>query len=158
MARREQVFHQFLRPLKGIGLPVNYNVDELPKYESEIAFDRDKSKFLFSIEQNEGQEDFKWVTISRAREVVTTTTNYNIDSDDYVILANATPNAITVTLPDATLCKDNEYHIKRINGADKTVTIDTQLNQTIDGYPSITINKQNITMSLICDGTQWFII
>lgn len=158
MARREQVFHQFLRPLKGIGLPVNYNVDELPKYESEIAFDRAKSKFLFSIEQNEGQEDFKWVTISRAREVVTVTENYFVDSDDYVILANATAGDITITMPDATLCKDNEYHIKRINGADNVVILTTSLNQTIDGVTSIIINKQNITMSLICDGTQWFII
>lgn len=158
MARREQVFHQFLRPLKGIGLPVNYNVNELPQYESEIAFDRNKSKFLFSIEQNEGQEDFKWVTISRAREVVTTTTNYNVDSDDYVVLANAVSDDIIVTLPDATLCKDNEYHIKRINGVNNTVTIATSLGQTIDGVTSIIINKQNITMSLICDGTQWFII
>ena len=158
MARREQVFHQFLRPLKGIGLPVNYNVTDLPKYESEIAFDRNKSKFLFSIEENEGQEDFKWVTVSRAREVVTVTEDYTMDSDDYVVLANATPNAITITLSDATESKDNEVHIKRLNGADKIVTIATQNNQTIDGAPSITINKQYITMSLICDGTQWFII
>ena len=158
MARREQVFHQFLRPLKGIGLPVNYNVTDLPKYESEIAFDRNKSKFLFSIEENEGQEDFKWVTVSRAREVVTVTEDYTMDSDDYVVLANATPNAITITLSDATESKDNEVHIKRLNAADNTVTIATQNNQTIDGAPSITINKQYITMSLICDGTQWFII
>jgi len=158
MARREQVFNQFLRPLKGIGLPINYDVDTIPKYESELAFDRNKSKFLFSIEENEGQEDFKWVTISRAREVVTTTDNYTMDADDYVVLANAESNNITITLSDATVSKDNEVHIKRINGGTNVVIIATQNNQTIDGYPSITINKQFITISLICDGTQWFII
>jgi len=37
MARREQVFHQFLRPLKGIGLPVSYSAlkDEASKEVAE---------------------------------------------------------------------------------------------------------------------------
>lgn len=158
MPRREQIFNQFLRPLAGIGLPVNYNVPATPNYESEIAFDRAKNKFLFSIEQNEGQEDFKWVTVSRTHTVVTVTSNYTVDSDDYVILANATSTPIIITLPSATSADLNEYNIKRINAGSNLVTILPQTGELIDGATSIAINFQYASIRVISNGTAWFII
>jgi hypothetical protein len=158
MARREQVFHQFLRPLKGIGLPVNYNVAALPSYESEIAFDRGKSKFLFSIEQNEGQEDFKWVTISRAHSVEQVNSNYTVDDDDYIILADASAGEIHISLPPAATVEENTYNIKRISGGENKVYIDATNNELIDGQSGVEINSQYATLTVISNGSQWFII
>lgn len=158
MARREQVFHQFLRPLKGIGLPVNYNVASLPSYESEIAFDRTKSKFLFSIEQNEGKEDFKWVTISRAHTLETVNSDYTVDDDDYVILANASNGDIHITLPSAVIAIENTYNIKRISGGENKVFVDASNNELIDGQSGVSIDTQYATLTVISNGTQWYII
>ena len=156
--RREQVFHQFLRPLKGIGLPVDYNIPAMPAYESQIAFDKSKSKFLFSIEENEGQEDYRWVTISRAQTVVKISSNYSADADDFVILADASNTNITVTLPDALEAKELVYNIKKIS-TNHTVFIETQNNQLIDGKDiPYGINKKYSNMTLVSDGTEWFII
>ena len=158
MSKREQVFHQFLRPLKGIGLPVNYDVSSTPSYESEIAFDRNKSKFLFSIEQNEGQEDFKWVTISRAHSIEQVSTDYQVDDDDYVILADASNGDIHITLPSASLVKENVYNIKRISSGENKVYIDASNNELIDGQSGVEINTQYATLTVISNGSQWFII
>ena len=159
MARREQVFHQFLRPLAGIGLPVDYNIPNIPSYESQIAFDKSKSKFLFSIEENEGQENFKWVTISRAQTVASTNTDYTADADDYVVLADASNNDITITLPDAAEAKELVYNIKRISGGSNKVYIVAQNNQLIDGKDiPYAIKIQYTNMAVVSDGTQWFII
>ncbi len=158
MARREQVFHQFLRPLKGIGLPVNYNIPPLPSYESEIAFDRGKSKFLFSIEQNEGQEDFKWVTISRAHSVEQVNTNYTIDHDDFIILADGSAGSITITLPSAVDACENTYNIKRISAGENKIYVETTDNELIDGLTGVEITTQYATLTVISNGTQWYII
>ena len=158
MSKREQVFHQFLRPLKGIGLPVNYDVSSTPSYESEIAFDRNKSKFLFSIEQNEGQEDFKWVTISRANSIEQVSTDYQVDDDDYVILADASNGDIHITLASASLVKENVYNIKRISSGENKVYIDASNNELIDGQSGVEINTQYATLTVISNGSQWFII
>lgn len=158
MPRREQIFNQFLRPLAGIGLPVNYNVPAVPNYESEIAFDRTKNKFLFSIEQHEGQEDFTWVTISRTSTVINVSTNYTIDSDDYVVLVDATAAPITITLPSASVAAQNEYNIKRINGGANKVTITASNGNLIDGLPSQIISYKYASITVVSDGQQWYII
>ncbi len=158
MAKREQVFHQFLRPLKGIGLPVNYDITMPPNYESEIAFDRERNKFLFSIEQNEGQEDFKWITISRSRTVVNVTNNYSIDSDDYLVLADASANNITILLPSAAEANENEIHIKKIDTTINSITLQTQNGELIDGITSYSIYDSYVTINVISNGTAWYLI
>ena len=165
MSKREQVFHQFLRPLKGIGLPINYDIPDLPSYESEFAYDKSKDKFMFSIEMNAGQEDFKWVTISRAQTVEhVTSLEYYIDSDDYVILAEPSEDEIVVYLPDAGDAKENEYHIKRVSNSnassyqDDVVTVKSINEQTIDGVSEITISLANESIKVISNGNNWFII
>jgi len=159
MARREQVFHQFLRPLAGIGLPVDYNIPNTPSYESQIAFDKGKSKFLFSIEENDGMEDFKWVTISRAQTVARTNVDYTADADDYVVLADASNNDITITLPDAGEAKELVYNVKRISSGGNKVYIGTQNNQLIDGKDIPYVLKIKYSnMTLVSDGNEWFII
>ena len=63
---------------------------------------------------------------------------------------------ITITLPQATINTNRQYKIKNINTG--VVTIDANESETIDGQLTTTINNKYDAITLICDGTQWFII
>lgn len=73
---------------------------------------------------------------------------------DYVYLVNQT-TLVTVTLPPAS-SNTNSYTIKKIGTGQ--VNIATTAG-TIDSSASpITINVQNVSVTLVTDGTNWFII
>jgi hypothetical protein len=73
---------------------------------------------------------------------------------DYVYLVNQT-TLVTVTLPPAS-SNTNSYTIKKIGTG--LVNIATTAG-TIDGTASpITINVQNVSITLVTNGTNWFII
>jgi hypothetical protein len=65
-------------------------------------------------------------------------------------------SAVTITLPNATLCASMEYHIKRLGTG--TVTVNTTSSQTIDGLTSIVISSQYANLTVISDGSNWIII
>jgi len=151
---RELVFNQFLRPVKGIGLPVNFDISRAPLYESEIAFDRARNKFLFSIEKTPGEEDYEWVTISRSKEVVNIFEDYEIDADDYVIVADASNGSLTIKLPDVKEAEFNEYYIKRVNCCTNNVDVVSD-GVLIDAITNIKTLDPYQTLHLISDGEKW---
>jgi hypothetical protein len=90
--------------------------------------------------------------------VITITSNKNLDSTHFIVLANASNNSITITLPDATTCTGRWYIIKKIDNSTNEVTITPQSGQTIDGQSSITITTQNDLRRIISNGINWYII
>lgn len=87
--------------------------------------------------------------------VLTVSGNTTLDTSDYVVLVNATA---TITLPDATTNPGRQYIIKSI-GSGITVTITTTSSQRIDGAaPPLTITDSNVSVSLISNGTGWYIL
>jgi hypothetical protein len=73
---------------------------------------------------------------------------------DYVYLVNQT-TLVTVTLPAAS-GNTNSYTIKKIGTGQVNVATTSG---TIDGSASpITINVQNVSLTIVTDGTNWFII
>jgi hypothetical protein len=86
--------------------------------------------------------------------VVTGNTNAGNAADtNYIYLVNG---AFTITMPTA-VGNNNSYTIKRIGAG--TVSIATTASQTIDGSSSpITINVQYVSITLVSDGANWFII
>ncbi len=89
--------------------------------------------------------------------IATKTSNYPAVVGDLVILANATSGNVTITIPDATLVSSSQYIVKRIDGSANTLTVDTG-GGTIDGSSSITIPRQYVSVHLVSDGTNWFVI
>lgn len=83
-------------------------------------------------------------------------TLYTLDNSDYTIIANTISTAITITLPNATLCYGRIYIIKR-NGSN-IVTIDTIASQTIDEASTYSITSDKNVARLQSDGNQWWII
>lgn len=88
----------------------------------------------------------------------TKTTTYTITTSDDVILADATSAAFTITLPAANSTPRKLYRIKKIDSTLNAITIDAAGSETIEGSADTTINTQYETITLVPNGTSWFIL
>ena len=95
--------------------------------------------------------------------VETKTANYTLTTLDSVILGDATSGNITITLPDPATCYDSTnkasivYNISKIDNTANTVTISPYASETIAGDSSFALELQNEVISLITDGTNWWL-
>jgi hypothetical protein len=85
------------------------------------------------------------------------TTTGNVVSGDYLIIADATAGAITLTLPPAALVPGRIYVFKRINAGANAVIVDGYAAETIDGAATHTLSPQWNSITIISNGTAWFI-
>ena len=86
------------------------------------------------------------------------TTSGNVQSGDYLIIADATAGAITMTLPPAALVPGRIYAFKRINSGANAVIIDGYAAETIDGSATHTLTPQWNALTIMSNGTAWFIL
>jgi hypothetical protein len=82
----------------------------------------------------------------------------NVVSGDYLIIADATAGAITMTLPPAALVPGRIYAFKRINSGANAVVVDPSGAETIDGAATYTLSAQWNSVTIMSNGTAWFII
>lgn len=87
-----------------------------------------------------------------------TATTYTVTSSDTVIIADATSNSITITLPLASSLPGYRYYIKRKDSTGNTVTIARTSSDTIDGATSQTLNQQYTSATIVSDGSNWYIL
>ena len=87
-----------------------------------------------------------------------TSATYSPNADDYIILVD-TDETVTITLPTAVTIDGRIVHIKDSTGGAFTypITVATQSTATIDGETSTTIPVAYMSLSLVCDGTNWFL-
>ena len=86
------------------------------------------------------------------------TASGNVVSGDYLIIADATAGAITMTLPTAALVPGRIYAFKRINAGANAVIIDGYASQTIDGNLTHTMTPQWNSLVIMTNGVEWFIL
>jgi hypothetical protein len=86
------------------------------------------------------------------------TASGNVVSGDYLIIADATAGAITMTLPTAALVPGRIYAFKRINAGAHAVIIDGYASQTIDGNLTHTMTPQWNSLVIMTNGVEWFIL
>ena len=84
--------------------------------------------------------------------------DYSMTWADEVILADASSAAITITLPDPSAYPNVPIKIKKIDSSTNAVTIAPHGTETIDGASSYDLTAQNECITLISDGTNWYII
>ncbi len=84
--------------------------------------------------------------------VITKTSDYTVQADDQIILGNGT---VTITL--LAPVKDRAFTIKNIH-ASNTVTVATTGSETIDGASTISLSTQYDAITVISDGTNWYIV
>ena len=79
--------------------------------------------------------------------------------EDAIVLADASSNNVTITLPLASGASGRTFYVKRLDGSGSyTVTIDCSGSDTVDGETSITIPDQWAVMGLVSNGSNWFIL
>ena len=82
----------------------------------------------------------------------------NVVGGDYLIIADATGGAITMALPPAALVPGRIYAFKRVNSGANAVVIDPNASETIDGAATYTLSAQWNSVTIMSNGTAWFII
>ena len=99
-----------------------------------------------------------WGANSVVMATATKTTNYTVTTSDTVILADATAGNVTITLPSASSASGYRFFVKRIDGSANSVSIARAGSDTIDGSISLNITVQYVSITLISNGSNWFIV
>jgi len=85
------------------------------------------------------------------------TRNETATKGQVVILCDCTANAITVNLPTAVGNKA-KFHIKKTDATANTVTIDGATTETIDGSLTAVLKVQNVSVELVNNNANWFVV
>lgn len=105
------------------------------------------------------EDDAKWIQIAfQDSAVVSKSADYSIDESDDVVLCDATGGAFDVTLPDAADFNGRRFTIKRLNSGSNSVTVAAASGQTIDGASTSVLGTQYLAITVISDGSNWFVI
>lgn len=76
-----------------------------------------------------------------------------------VILGDATSAAFTVTLPAAATAGNGfVITIKKTDSTANAVTVDANASETIDGDLTIALNRQNESVTIVCNGSTWRVL
>jgi len=97
------------------------------------------------------------VNIARG-ETVTETSVAITASNKRIILADATANDITVTLPSAATSLDVPYTIKKIDNTTNIVIIEGDGGDTIDNDLNQVIRDQYEGITMVSDGAEWYVV
>jgi hypothetical protein len=82
-----------------------------------------------------------------------------LDNSNYIILADASSNTVTLNLPAASGNTGLTYIIKRTDATgSNTVILDANASETIDGSTTYTLTSQYQSIRIICDGSNWYIM
>ena len=88
----------------------------------------------------------------------TKTTNYTIVGTDVVILADATSGNVSITLPTATTVSGYRFVIKRIDNSGNTCEVTRSGSDTIDGQTNQSLALQYTSLTVVSNGSNWYII
>ncbi len=95
------------------------------------------------------------VGLGNIQTISATTT---LDGTDAVVLVDASGGAVTVNLPAAAGVTRRSYVIKKTDSSGNVVTVDASGAETIDGATTQTLVAQFDSLTIVCDGTAWFIV
>lgn len=106
---------------------------------------------MYTIEEN----GTVW-PLSGEGVIVSPTTTYAVVDNTAVIFADATSGAFTVTLP--AVVAGAKVTVKKIDSSANVVTVDGAGTDTIDGSLTQPLAVQYSSLTLVSDGTEWWII
>lgn len=102
---------------------------------------------------------------SVSAKVASTAASYDMASgtngDIYTLLCTNTGSAgdITITLPAVANSTDRVYNVKKTGATDvDDEVVITPTDGTIDGAATLTLNYQYESVTLVCDGSNWFVV
>lgn len=98
-----------------------------------------------------------WLLDKNKRQFTSITSDYSANTINEVILADTSGGDITVTLPPAADFNRYTLHVKKMTAANM-LTIDGNGSETIDGSTTAVLVTQYDCLTLVSDGTEWYII
>jgi hypothetical protein len=96
-----------------------------------------------------------WVPTQAAQPIATAVASRPVDGTDGILLCNATGGPVTLTLPAA--LAGRTYVIKKIDATANHCIVQGTAGDTIDGEATQEIIGQYNSMSVVYDGSDWFI-
>lgn len=118
---------------------------------------------LTQLDKVVGYGGFSYFNDGTGVTLKTKTANYTLTTFDAVVLCNATSGAITITLPNPSTCYDSTnlasivYNVSKIDSSANAVTIAPYASETIGGDTSFVLAYQNEVLTLVTNGTNWYI-
>jgi len=94
---------------------------------------------------------------SMASAVVTLVANTALDDTHHTVLGDASGGTFTLTLPLASAAAGREYKVKKIDSSSNVVTIARAGGDTIDGATSVALGSQYQAITLVSNGSNWFL-
>jgi hypothetical protein len=106
-------------------------------------------------------DDTNWQAIGNVKAIINKVVGdspYTATHDDQTITCDATSGNITVNLPAASSSTGLVLTIKKIDSSANTVTVDGNASETIDDSTIQVISDQYTSITVHCNGTEWYII
>lgn len=91
-------------------------------------------------------------------ETRTITATGSPTADDYLILVDASAGAVTVNLPAAASSAGRIFQCKKKDASANAMTLDGNGSETIDGAGTLATTTQYTSFTVICDGTEWWVL
>jgi hypothetical protein len=144
---------------------ISKNKVDLISVTSEIDLDNiktfDNADYLETINQElskTSEVTFKKINITDGldlKENVVKVNSNTIISDETVLLCDTSSNSITITLPDA--ISGEKYYVKKLND-NGDVDIIANDSALIEDQSTLTLTAKYASVTLVCDGTNWYVI
>lgn len=106
------------------------------------------------IQTTSGQRKLYYVW-QRGNTVITVSNDYNITSNDDIVLVDATSNTINLLLPNP--CVGIHLTIKKIDASTNSVLVFPTIG-TIDGMTQKNLTQQYDVLRVATNGSNWFIV
>jgi hypothetical protein len=88
----------------------------------------------------------------------TTTTAYSATASDHTIPCDATAGAFSVSLPAAASSAGLMLNIKKIDASPNAVMVEADGSDAIDGVTTYVLQSQWDSVTVHCNGTEWFVL
>lgn len=92
------------------------------------------------------------------RDVVTTTSATNSAQTAQIFLANAASNNINIEIASSIANEGRKVTVKKTDSSANTVTVSTEGSENIDGAATFVLYSQNEAVTIVSDGSNWFIV
>ena len=109
-----------------------------------------------SYQNNDGGTG--WTKTGGSKSLIAKAGAYTITTSDEVVIADAAAASFTLTLPTAVGNTGKVYWIKKIDATANTVTVDGDGGQLIDGAATAVLTTQYEAITVISDGTEWWVL
>jgi len=106
-------------------------------------------------EANTWTEEQHFGAISTAYEEVSAGTT--LDATHQLVAVNAIGGEIMITLPAAAGCTGRKYNIMKADSSANTVTIDGDGSETINGSLTNVLSAQYSAVTLVSNGSGWYV-